>query len=236
MTPPGGRGAPSPRSSSLRRVALAVVALVGLAPVASCVKRGYPLGANGSVDIRRNQKSSLFVSPAFDDKGRPVGPRQYPYYTDVTLFMSEDSEPAKGAFVDVRVDPPEALELTVAGNDVESGTKTCERMEGIFRCTATDEGVAHFRATANSDWSSVTDEATIHVEWAGADSNNSTENVRVLPAGLPATAASSSATRRQPRAKRGASATDGAATGERGPYGRSLNGSRLGHAARAPRR
>ncbi len=157
----------------------AVFCLVGLA--SGCIERGYPLGSNGSVDVRLDRAGALFAADVLDADGKGAEPRQTPFATGVTLTLTEGSEAANGGFVDIRVEPPEALALT-ADPDEDSDTPTCSQKDGKFRCTATAEGVARFVLTSEGTWSG---EATLVVTWSD---QRKEQTVDVLPAGLPPTA------------------------------------------------
>lgn len=164
------------RSSRGRRLAAVAGVCVALSFAVSCVHRGYPLGKTGSVEIRVDVAANLFAADVLDTSGKPAeGPRQQPAATGVTLYMSENGEGAYGGFVDVRVDPPQALAL-------QTGDDTCEKTAERFRCTANEEGFARFVAASESDWSG---DATLIVEWAGANGSNNRKLIPVLPAGLP---------------------------------------------------
>jgi hypothetical protein len=146
----------SPRARAAARAAAAL----GFAWVASsCFDRGYPLGSNGSVDVRLDTAGALFAADALDGSGKGVEPRQKPFVTGVTLTLTEGSEAANGGFVDVRVEPPEALSLTPDA-DEDSPERTCVEKQGKFRCTATPEGIARFLLASEGTWSG---EATLVV-------------------------------------------------------------------------
>ena len=145
-----------------------------------CFERGYPLGSGGSVDVSADIVSPLIAADLIDAKGKGALPRQVPYETGVTLTLTEGSEAANGGFVDVRVEPPEALSLTTdAGEDTDE--PTCKEKDGKFRCTATAEGIARFVLSSEADWSGT---ATLVVEWAD---QRKEATIEVLPAGLPTT-------------------------------------------------
>ncbi len=160
-----------------RRAAPFAFALVPLA-FSACLEPGYPLASNGQVDIRVDVAGSLFAADTLDEEGVPVAPRQKPYDTGITLSLAEGDAPAFGAFVTVRVDPPQAL---VLGPDPEENTSkpTCGAIEGSFRCTAASDGNARFIVASQSDWSG---SASIIVAWAGQTKE---EVIEILPAGLP---------------------------------------------------
>jgi hypothetical protein len=159
--------------------ALAAAALFGL-PIAAygCIQRGYPLASGGQVDIRVDVASALFATDTLDADGKPAGPRQAPHQTGVSLYLTEGGAPAFGAFVSVRVEPPEALVLRPA-KDENTEEPTCEAVEGSFRCFASREGFARFVASSESDWSG---DANIIVSWADQTKDRTIE---VLPPGLP---------------------------------------------------
>jgi hypothetical protein len=172
-------------AQSRRRPALAAV-LLGTAALAAgalgsgaCIKLGYPLAATGQVDIRMvDVAGPLFAAdaPGTDEKFR-----QSPFETHVSLFMTESGEPAFSGIVEVRIEPSEALTLYSA-RDSEgepAGNKTCARVEGSFRCRASEEGYANFLVRSEGDWSG---QATIVVTWAD---QREERDVTVLPAGLP---------------------------------------------------
>lgn len=162
-----------------RAAALGLAGLAGLG--AGCIERGYPLGSSGGVDIRVDTAGALFAADTLDAEGRGVEPRQKPFTTGVTLTLTEGSEAANGGFVDVRVEPAEALALSTDDGE-DSPEPTCKEKDGKFRCTATAEGVARFLLTSVGTWSG---DATLVVTWA--DQRKET-TVEVLPAGLPPTA------------------------------------------------
>lgn len=154
--------------------------------VSGCVSDGHPLGNDGSVSMRVSVEGALFATDALDTAGQPTGPRQTPYQTDVLLRIKEDTELAHGAFVEVRVEPGEALALGPAldtgaeGGLHEDGTEpTCDLVDGAFRCRANTEGAARFSLTSRGDWSG---DAKVIVSWAGTSIE---EIVTVRPAGLP---------------------------------------------------
>lgn len=168
-----------PRSRALAAVALAAVAAGG----AACIKRGYPLGRSGNVEIRTDEAGALFATDTLDSKGLPSGPRQSPNATGVTLALTEGSQAAYGAFVEVRVEPPSALTLTGETDEVTStGLPTCAFTDGAFRCMATEQGTARFVVASQSDWSG---DAKLIVSWADQSKE---QEIHVNPAGLPTAA------------------------------------------------
>lgn len=168
--------------SRLSRAApAAVAALFGAAFAAGCIERGYPLGSGGSVDVHLDTNGSLFAADVLDSEGKGELPRQAPYRTGVTLIVTEGTQAANGAFVDVRVEPAEALALSA--DDKEAGEeRTCVAKDGKFRCTATPEGIARFIVTSEGNWSG---DAKLIFTWAD---QRKEVTVDVLPAGLPPTA------------------------------------------------
>lgn len=168
------------RDRRRRGLACSVVVLATAIAAAGCIDRGYPLGAGGNVEARPDTKGELFAADLLDAEGKGLEPRQRPYQTGVTLTLSEDNEAANGAFVDVRVEPPEALTL-VPDEGEDSSERTCKSKDGAFRCTASPQGIARFIAISEADWSG---EATLVVTWA----NKRAEHIiEILPAGLPRT-------------------------------------------------
>jgi hypothetical protein len=150
---------------------------------ASCIQRGYPLGRSGNVEIRTDVAGALFATDTLDAAGKPSGPRQTPNATDVTLALTEGSQAAFGAFVQVRVEPSEALTLTSATDETTStGKPTCSLVDGSFRCMATEQGSARFHLASPSDWSG---DAKLIVSWADQTKDLT---IHVNPAGLPSNA------------------------------------------------
>ncbi|MFO0756111.1 MAG: hypothetical protein U0359_06450 [Byssovorax sp.] len=160
---------------------LGALALLGLAASPGCIKRGYPLGRSGAVEVRPDIVSALFAADTLDDQGKPVGARQDPHETGVTLFMTEAGQAAYGAFVDVRVEPAEAMVLLSDPLPDES-EPTCTVTDGAFRCRATEQGLARFKVSSESNWSG---EANVIVSWADQTQKLP---ITILPAGLPAEA------------------------------------------------
>jgi hypothetical protein len=167
-----------------RLAALQLVVLTAAATgAASCIKRGYPLGRSGNVEIRTDVAGVLFATDTLDGNGKPLGPRQSPNSTGVTLAMTEGSQAAFGAFVEVRVEPSEALSLISAtGETTDNGLPTCAFTEGSFRCMATGQGTTRFTLASESDWSG---DAKLIVSWADQTKE---QVIHVNPAGLPSTA------------------------------------------------
>ena len=155
---------------------MALVASIAPLLLSACLEPGYPLAPSGQVDISVHVAGALFAADTLDPEGNPVLPRQKPFDTRVTLFLTEGSAPAHGGFVTVRIDPPEALVLAPYA---EETTPTCSEIEGAFRCTASKEGLARFTVASQSDWSG---DASIIVSWA---EQTKEEVITILPAGLP---------------------------------------------------
>ncbi len=161
---------------------LGALALLGLAVSApGCIKKGYPLGRAGAVEIRPDVVTALFATDALDTKGKPSGLRQDPHETGVTLFMTEVGQAAFGAFVDVRVEPAQALTLT-SDPDEDPAAPTCTVTDGAFRCMASQQGLARFKLASESNWSG---EAKVIVTWSDQVEKLP---ITILPAGLPAEA------------------------------------------------
>ncbi len=162
----------------------ALGAAMAAAPWA-CVSDGHPLGTDGRVEVRVSVDGPLFATDELDEAGQATGPRQTPFSSDVVLRITEEDEVGHGAFVQVRVEPAEALVLGAAlagdaeGATSEDGEPTCSLVDGAFRCRGNTEGFARFSVTAAGDWSG---DAQLIVSWA----NQIKEQViTVLPAGLP---------------------------------------------------
>ena len=171
----------APASGSLVRGSIAAASLLLALPCASCIERGYPLGSGGNVDVRLDVAGALFAADMLDAKNKGALPRQSPSETGVTLTLTEGNEPANGGFVDVRVEPAEALSLSSDPRE-DSDEPTCADKDGTFRCTATPEGIARLVLKSEADWSG---DARLVVTWS--DQRKET-TVEVLPAGLPVTA------------------------------------------------
>ncbi len=139
-----------------------------------CIPDNHPLPPGGSALFLLDQKP-LYAADMLDDNGLPVLPRQLPYEKDVQLFLTSANAPDHGAYVDVLISPPKALDL-LATDD------TCEQLPGAFRCTGAEDGYANFRVRSESDWS-----GTPQLSLTGR-STNETASITVNPAGLPATA------------------------------------------------
>lgn len=151
-----------------------------------CVSDGHPLGTDGKVEVRVSTDGALFATDELDEQGNPSGPRQTPFDSDVVLRLTEADEVGHGAFVQVHVEPAEALMLGAALDSTAEGAlneagdePTCDLVDGAFRCRGNVEGFARFSIRSAADWSGT---ARIVVSWA--NQVRETEVV-VLPAGLP---------------------------------------------------
>jgi hypothetical protein len=167
-------GAAAARRWKARALQAAAAALA----LAGCVERGYPLAASGQADVRAEIAGALFAADTLDEAGRPVLPRQSPWSTAVSLYLTEANEPAYGAFVEVRVEPSEALALHSA-DDEGGDAPSCAQRDGSFRCIAGEQGYARFVAASEGDWSG---DARLVVAWAD---RTEVREINVLPAGLP---------------------------------------------------
>jgi plastocyanin len=143
----------------------------------SCLASGHPLSASGTVDIRVDLATPLFAADQVDAGGKPSGLRQTPHATGVTLSLTEEGQPAWGAYVDVRVDPPQALVLS---SDPSEKTPSCTAANGAFRCTGTDHGFARLLVSSEGQWSGA---ASLLVTWGG--NAPKVQPITILPAGLP---------------------------------------------------
>ena len=168
-------------SRTLRAALVAASAAAVAAGAGSCIEKGYPLAKNGTVLIQKDVASALYATNNLGAEGAPEGARQSPFFTRVTLTINEGSEAAYGAYVFVRIDPPQALVL-VPDPD-EKDTPTCENIEGAFRCTADESGHAKFIARSESDWSG---NSTVRVTWS--DTGIATAPIPINPPGLPSDA------------------------------------------------
>jgi hypothetical protein len=172
MTPPTAAVRPA-------RAAQAAAGTLALLALTTCVERGYPLAGSGQVDLRAEVAGALFAADTLDEAGRPVLPRQSPWSTAVSLYLTEANEPAYGAFVEVRAEPSEALALHPADEDESGDGPSCARKDGAFRCAAGKQGYARFLAASEGDWSG---DARLVVAWAD---RTEVREIAVLPAGLP---------------------------------------------------
>jgi len=163
-----------------RRVVLACFALAAGVSAASCVHDGYPLGSGATVvmDVEVGNLT-LYAADLLGPDQQPVGARQVPYSTGITLHIVEEQEAAFGGFVDITVTPPDLLTLSSSPDDGDA--PTCAVMDGFFRCTANHEGLAKLVATSEADKSG---KATITAKWAS--DKESHVDIDVRPAGLPA--------------------------------------------------
>ena len=106
-------------------------------------------------------------------------PRQSPWSTAVSLKLTEASEPAYGALVEVRVGPERGARAAPRGRRPGQSGASCAMKDGAFRCTAGTQGYARFIAASEGDWSG---EARLIVSWADRTEEHP---ITVLPAGLP---------------------------------------------------
>ncbi|MBI4956966.1 MAG: hypothetical protein HY908_33435 [Myxococcales bacterium] len=152
----------------------AIVSAAALTPL-GCVAPNHPL-AEGLLEVIVDDVP-LFAADLLDDAGLPVLPRQEPYEKVVQLRMSDHTgkDADRGAFVDVRLDPPGSLELVAVD-------ETCEYLSGTFRCTAQEDGYARFLLRSMSDWS-----GSVDIRFDGREDS---KPVEVSAAGLPPGASS----------------------------------------------
>ncbi len=170
-----------------RARATSLAAIAGPMLLASaCVADGHPLGSNGSVEIVIMVDGPLYATDLLDADGNPVGPRQTPYQTDILLKISEDDEVGHGAYVQVHIEPAEALSVSTALDTEAEGAMhedgsgpTCALVDGAFRCRGNDEGYARFSVTSFGDWQG---EAKIFVDYADTSAS---APIKINAAGLP---------------------------------------------------
>ncbi len=142
---------------------LAAVAL-GLAACSGA----HPLDRDGTVQVTDDSPGPLFAAAA------AITTPQQRSSANLSIVLTEAGQPAKHAFVDVRVIPSTALTLrSTDGSCVDDG--------GFFRCTANAQGMARFAVDANTQWSSPTP-AIVEVVWSDKTSDHP---ISVLPPGLP---------------------------------------------------
>jgi hypothetical protein len=148
-----------------------VAAFTFLSLAGGCVSERHPLAnAGGSVEFQLDD-GPIFAADRIDSSGAPVLPRQAPFEKPVKVYLTQDGSPDRGAYVDLRVEPPNALELvTVDGS--------CESLQGTFRCTAGSDGFANLLVRSSSTVS-----GTAKLSVIGRDNANTF--VTILPAGLP---------------------------------------------------
>jgi hypothetical protein len=139
------------------------------------VPDNHPLGRGDLLFV--SDDTPIFAADVIDENGRPVLPRQAPYQKTIQVYMTNGDAADAGAYVDLQADPPIAFDLVEVDD-------TCEHLEGTFRCTAGEDGFATFAVRSESDWSSATTTALVRAVGREAD----TEDVQILPAGLPADA------------------------------------------------
>ena len=136
-----------------------------------CIPGNHPLSLQGSVEIVLDNENPIYAADLLDADGRPVLPRQQPFEKAVKLLLSDAKEPDQGAYVDVAMEPAEALRLVPVDD-------TCEQLSGAFRCTAASDGYVSFNVRSESDWSGT---ATVKVV-----GRTEAKALTVNPAGLPA--------------------------------------------------
>jgi hypothetical protein len=158
-------------------VVLATLGLFGVVLLGSCITDEHPLGTAGGVSVDVDIAVPLFAANQLDSSGNPILPRQTPFSTSITLSMTEDGQPAWGAYVDLAVEPPEAL--TLASNPDET-SPTCTPIAGGLRCRADEQGNATLMASSQAQWSGT---AKLDVDWGGNAPQQTP--ITILPAGLP---------------------------------------------------
>lgn len=162
---------------NLRRLTASSALLLVCAASPSCLEPRHPLASEGVVEFRFD-RAPLFAADRLDADGEPVLPRQAPFEKRVQLYLTEAGAADRGAYVDVAVDPPEALTLVQAVAADGSGPDgSCEVLPGTFRCTAGADGFASFVVRSVSDVS-----GTAELRLVGRSERAS---IAVLPAGLP---------------------------------------------------
>ncbi len=148
-------------------VAVALAAFVG---PSGCVTESHPLATDGGLDFLADD-APIFAADVLDPTGAPVLPRQAPFEKRVQLYLTVGAAPDRGAFVDLNVDPPNALVLAPTED------ATCEALAGAFRCTAGADGFASFVVQSDSDASG---NAVVRVV-----GRNEEQPITIRPAGLP---------------------------------------------------
>jgi len=134
----------------------------------SCVADNHPLPTGGSVEFL------LDAAPLYARFNDDL-PRQKPFEKRVQLRLITAGAPDRGAYVDLQVDPPNALVLVTDPD--EGDNTTCEQLPGVFRCTAEEDGIATLIVRSDTDWS-----GTARLNVVG---RNEEGMVVVNPAGLP---------------------------------------------------
>lgn len=124
-----------------------------------------------------SDETPIYAADVLDDQGRPVLPRQSPFQKTIQIQMLNGDAADQGAYVDLQADPPIAFNFV-------SVDETCGHLEGVFRCTAGEDGFATFAVRSDSDWSNANTPARVRAIGRQADF----EEVTVLPAGLPSDA------------------------------------------------
>lgn len=136
----------------------------------ACVTPRHPLATDGALDMTLDG-GLLFAVDLLDAEGHPLLPRQEPHEKRVKLYFTQDGSADRGAFVDLTVSPPQALELV-------SVDGTCEVLPGTFRCTAGIDGFASLIVRSESTYSGP---ATLGVLGRRADE----KQIDIEPPGLP---------------------------------------------------
>jgi hypothetical protein len=134
-----------------------------------CVPDNHPLGQGKAQFVLDDDP--IYAADVVDEAGKAVLPRQSPYEKRVQIFMTHSGAPDEGAYVDVQVEPPNALTLVTLDD-------TCEHLPGVFRCTAAEDGFATFLVRSEADWS-----GPAKLTLLGREAEDAT--VTVSPAGLP---------------------------------------------------
>ena len=136
-----------------------------------CVSDEHPRATGGAADFQFDGSTVIFAADMLDEAGRPVLPRQAPYEKTIRLQLTNAGAPDEGAYVDVQLDPPDVLQFLAGSDD------SCRHLSGAFRCTAQEDGFAHFIVRSESDWSGEAELTLI----GRAES----DVISVHPAGLP---------------------------------------------------
>ncbi len=162
--------APAPLRDGVRRAVRGPLALGLVVALGGCVSDRHPLATDGVCDVIADS-APIYAADTLDANGVPVGPRQAPFDKTIQLHMTQGNSPDRGAFVDLQINPPQALSLNIVDD-------TCEQLPGTFRCTAGKDGFATFLVRSEGDYAG---DATIEV--IGRQAAN--KPLKVTPAGLP---------------------------------------------------
>lgn len=141
---------------------------VAVALASAACSTTHPLDHDGTVLVTDDAQGPLFAATP----GSATG--QQRSSANLTVLLTEAGQPAKHAFVDVRIVPSTALTL-------RSTDGSCGDDGGFFRCTANDQGLARFAVDADTQWSSATP-ADVQVLWSDTHVDHT---ISVLPPGLP---------------------------------------------------